>query len=81
MHISDVCKAVVHAITSRANGTFNIASGSAISFHDVARIVRDAIGDDVSIESVGAESNPPTALRCRGYTKLVSGIRQPSSLG
>ena len=58
VHISDVCKAVVHAITSRANGTFNIASGSAISFHDVARIVRDAIGDDVSIESVGAESEP-----------------------
>ena len=58
VHVSDVCKAVVHAITSRANGTFNIASGSAISFHDVARLVRDAIGDDVSIVSVGAESEP-----------------------
>lgn len=56
VHISDVSKAIVHAITSRLDGIFNIGSGSAVSFHDVAKIVREAIGNGVEIQSAGAES-------------------------
>jgi len=70
VHIEDVAKAVTYAIASHTHGTFNIGSATSISFLDLARVIRDAVGEEVRIESVGTESAP--THRCFDKTDINS---------
>jgi UDP-glucose 4-epimerase len=48
--VTEAAEAVVAAIEHRANGTFNIASGQAISIRQIAELIRQLSGKDFPIE-------------------------------
>jgi UDP-glucose 4-epimerase len=57
--IDDVAAVIAAVLQRRSTGTLNLATGSSVSFHDIAQQVRALVGDDVQVHT-SARANPVT---------------------
>lgn len=57
--IDDVAAVVAAVLQQGSTGTLNLATGTSVSFHDVAQQVRALVGDDVQVQTSG-RANPVT---------------------
>lgn len=85
VHIDDIVAAVLHHVDNEITGTFNICSGQATSFNDLADLVCSAAGYEPDFNHI--KTAPVGVFRRVGDTKkshahyvpkisLVDGIRQ-----
>jgi nucleoside-diphosphate-sugar epimerase len=80
VRIDDFIDVLEFALTRRSEGIVNVASGSAVSFREVADMVRRLVGEDVAIHT-SARSSPITHRHfdIAGLVRCVPGFR-PASL-
>jgi nucleoside-diphosphate-sugar epimerase len=84
--VDDVVRLIFNVLCMRSRGTLNVASGRSVSFAQLAQIVRDACGSNVTIEhepqivSVMHRKFDTTALNAafpaHAWTPLEKGVAQ-----
>jgi nucleoside-diphosphate-sugar epimerase len=57
VYVADVVATIEMVLQRRSSGVLNAASGRAVSFRDLAKLIREQIGSDITIESLPRRGN------------------------
>ena len=57
LYISDLIKAIILSFDNAFNGTLNVGSGLGYSKDNIARYIKDALGQDIKIDNINGTEN------------------------